>query len=129
MKYDILCRGNMFILSNKLIPIKINIDSQYNRNRKKNQLELKFEWDENKDQANQRKHGISFEEAKTIFQDPFSITINDPIHSIDEERFIDIGLSNKLRLLVVVYTETDSVIRLISSRKATSNEQKTYEQS
>lgn len=92
-------------------------------------MELKFEWDDNKDKANQRKHGISFEEAKTIFQDPFSITINDPIHSIDEERFIDIGLSNKLRLLVVVYTERDSVIRLISSRKATSNEQKTYEQS
>lgn len=92
-------------------------------------MELKFEWDDNKDKANQRKHGISFEEAKTNFQDPFSITINDPIHSIDEERFIDIGLSKKLRLLVVVYTERNSVIRLISSRKATSNEQKTYEQS
>lgn len=92
-------------------------------------MELEFEWDDYKDKANQRKHGISFEEAKTIFQDPFSVTINDQIHSFDEDRFIDIGLSNKLRLLVVVYTERGSKIRLISSRKATTKEQKNYGQS
>lgn len=92
-------------------------------------MELEFEWDNEKDKINQRKHGISFLEAKTIFQDPFSITINDPLHSFEEERFIDIGLSNKLRLLVVVYTERGTKIRLISCRKANPKEQKNYEQS
>lgn len=92
-------------------------------------MELEFEWDDEKDKINQRKHGISFLEAKTIFQDPFSITISDPLHSFDEERFIDIGLSNKLRLLVVVYTERETKIRLISCRKANTKEQKSYEQS
>lgn len=92
-------------------------------------MKLEFEWDYNKEKANQRKHGISFEEAKNIFYDPFSITINDPIHSMAEERFIDIGLSEKLRLLVVVYTQRGSKIRLISCRKASLKEQKIYEQS
>jgi uncharacterized DUF497 family protein len=79
---------------------------------------LEFEWDENKAKINQKKHGVSFEEAKTIFQNGCSITIDDPIHSHEEQRFVDIGLSNKLRLLVVVYTERGSKIRLISCRKA-----------
>ena len=90
---------------------------------------LEFEWDHEKDSINQKKHNVSFEEAKTVFGDQFSITINDPKHSLNEQRYIDIGLSDKLRLLVVVYTERGNKIRLISSRKATSQERKIYEQS
>lgn len=91
-------------------------------------MTLEFEWDDEKDKINRKKHGISFEEAKMIFRDPFSITIDDPEHSYNEQRYIDIGLSDKLKLLVVVYTERGSKIRLISSRKATIKEQKIYEQ-
>jgi uncharacterized protein len=92
-------------------------------------VELEFEWDEQKAKTNQRKHGVSFEEAKSIFQDPFSITINDPLHSLNEERFVDIGISTKLRLLVVVYTQRGTKIRLISCRKASLQEEKIYAQS
>ncbi|MBD2355874.1 BrnT family toxin [Tolypothrix sp. FACHB-123] len=92
-------------------------------------MELGFEWDEEKAKENLRKHGISFEEAKTVFNDPFAITINDPEHSIDEERFIDIGLSTRGKLLVVVYTERQLNIRIISCRQATKLEQKVYQQS
>ncbi|MDJ0649979.1 MAG: BrnT family toxin [Xenococcaceae cyanobacterium MO_188.B19] len=91
-------------------------------------MALHFEWDENKATANYQKHGISFDEAKTVFNDPFSITIVDPNHSLEEERYIDIGLSAKLRILVVVYTERHSKIRIISCRQATTRERKTYEQ-
>jgi uncharacterized DUF497 family protein len=91
-------------------------------------MELRFEWHEEKAQENLRKHGISFEEAKTVFNDPLSITIADTQHSGDEERYIDIGLSIQGRLLVVVYTERQLNIRIISCRKATKSEQKIYEQ-
>lgn len=91
-------------------------------------MALEFEWDENKAIANYQKHGISFEEAKTVFNDPFSITIADPEHSLDEERYIDIGLSARGKVLVVVYTERKSKIRIISCRPATAREQRTYEQ-
>lgn len=91
-------------------------------------MQLEFEWHEEKAKANLRKHGISFEEAKTVFNDPFSITIADPTHSIDEDRFIDIGLSATGRLLVVVYAERGTNIRLISCRRATKTERRTYEQ-
>jgi uncharacterized DUF497 family protein len=96
--------------------------------RSKEKLTLEFEWDEKNAKENQKKHDVSFEEAKTVFNDPFSITIADSKHSIDENRFIDIGLSERLRLLIVVYTERNSKIRLISSRKATPNEEKFYAQ-
>lgn len=89
---------------------------------------LEFEWDENKATANYQKHGISFDEAKTVFNDPFSITIADPEHSLDEDRYIDIGLSARGRILVIVYTERKSKIRIISCRQATAREQSTYEQ-
>ncbi len=89
---------------------------------------LEFEWDEFKNKQNQLKHGISFEEVKTIFNDPYSITINDPNHSIDEARFIDIGLSINYRILVVVYTERQNKIRIIICRKATLLERRIYEQ-
>jgi uncharacterized protein len=91
-------------------------------------MQLSFEWDENKARSNLRKHGVSFNEAATVFLDPFSITIDDPNHSIGEDRFVDIGASSNGRILVVVYTERGATIRLISCRKATSLEIKRYEQ-
>lgn len=91
-------------------------------------MTLTFEWDEVKATNNLTKHGISFEEAKTIFNDPLSISIPDPDHSADEMRYIDIGMSANGRLLVVVYTERGQNIRLISSRKVTRREQRVYEQ-
>lgn len=91
-------------------------------------MTLTFEWNKEKAIANLKKHHITFEEAKTIFDDPFSITIADPDHSIDEDRYIDIGMSSKGQLLVVIYTERQPNIRLISCRKATKREQILYEQ-
>jgi uncharacterized DUF497 family protein len=90
-------------------------------------MELTFEWDEAKDKTNRTKHGISFAEAKTVFGDPRSITIVDEQHSNEEDRYIDIGMSSAGRLIVVSYTERDPNIRIISCRKATKSEQKTYD--
>lgn len=86
-----------------------------------------FEWDENKSSANLKKHGVSFEEERTILGDPLSITVGDPEHSDDEYRFIDIGISDKGRLLVVSYTERRRRIRIISARLALPAERKVYE--
>lgn len=86
-----------------------------------------FEWDENKADKNKRKHGVSFEEAESVFYDPRSFTIPDPEHSDTELRFIDIGTSNYDRILVVVYTEREDRIRLISARPASRKERKMYE--
>ena len=85
---------------------------------------IKFEWDENKNKINQNKHKISFDEAKTVFYDEEALVIDDPEHSEEEERFIILGLSNKANLLVVChcYRVSDTVIRIISARKATSTE-------
>jgi uncharacterized DUF497 family protein len=91
-------------------------------------LTLIFEWDEAKARANWLKHGIRFEEAKTVFGDLLSVTIPDRGHSVEEERWIDIGRSALERILVVVYTERAGRIRLISSRLATAAERRTYEQ-
>ena len=91
-------------------------------------MDLRFEWDEAKADANLHKHGIGFEEAQTVFHDPRAITIFDDLHSGDEDRFVDIGLSTYGRLLVVVYTERSERIRIISSREATSVERQQYEQ-
>lgn len=91
-------------------------------------MALTFEWDEAKDLANQKKHGISFDEAKTVFGDPRSITIVDEAHSDEEDRYLDLGLSSSGRLIVVSYTERPPNVRIISCRKATKAEQKTYEQ-
>jgi len=73
-----------------------------------------FEWDEAKAILNEQKHGISFEEAATIFADPLALTIVDEAHSDEEDRFVDIGESSSGRLLVVVYTERGETIRIIS---------------
>ena len=86
-----------------------------------------FEWDEEKSQKNLRKHKVSFEEAKSVFNDPFALTIPDPKHSVGEYRYIDIGCSSKGRILVVSYSERQSNIRIISCRRATKLEQRIYE--
>jgi uncharacterized protein len=87
-----------------------------------------FIWDDNKAGENQRKHKISFEEAQTVFTDPNARMIFDPEHSADEDRFVILGISSALKLLVVChcYREKDMVIRIISARKATKQEQKQY---
>ena len=89
---------------------------------------LSFEWDENKNISNQKKHGISFEEAKTVFADELGRLIPDPDHSKGEERFILMGMSSQLRLLTVCHCERDTdTIRIISARKADTLEKKQYE--
>jgi len=87
-----------------------------------------FEWDEKKASANSNKHGVSFDEAVTVLADPFAITIADPDHSESEERYVDIGSSDRGRVLVVIYTERGTKIRIISSRKATPSERRYYEE-
>lgn len=90
---------------------------------------MKFMWDDEKASTNQKKHGVSFEEAQTVFEDYHALRIYDPDHSEDEDRFLLLGLSAVLRLLVVChcYRENDEQIRIISARKATKNESGTYE--
>ena len=86
-----------------------------------------FEWDEEKTSLNYKKHKVDFEEATTVFLDPFSMTIPDPENSESEARYIDLGLSDKGRLLIVVYTERGLNIRIITCRKASNSERKFYE--
>ena len=90
---------------------------------------LHFIWDEDKNKTNQKKHGISFDEAKTVFFDENAVEFQDPDHSKEEDRFILLGFSFKLRMLVVCYCyrENDTVIRIISARKATNKERLNYE--
>ena len=88
---------------------------------------LLFEWDPNKAERNERLHGISFDEACTTFEDPLSKTIDDPLHSENEERFVLIGQSIRRRILVVVHTEREERIRVISARQATKRERRAYE--
>ena len=92
--------------------------------------ELTFSWDDRKDRENQRKHGVSFEEATTAFADEHARLKHDPAHSRDEERFMLLGFSAKLRVLVVAhaYRQGETEIRIISARKATRNERKQYGQ-
>ena len=88
--------------------------------------ELIFEWDDEKARRNEAKHGVSFEEGKTVFNDPSAITIADPAHSQHEQRWLDIGLSAGGRILVVCYTERGNSIRIIGCRKATNTERRSY---
>ena len=88
---------------------------------------LTFEWDPQKAESNIEKHGVSFEEASTVFRDPLSLSIDDPLHSTGEVRMVQIGSSHKNRLLVVVHTEREDNIRIISARKATKEERNNYE--
>jgi uncharacterized DUF497 family protein len=89
-------------------------------------MSIQFEWDEEKAGVNKEKHGVTFEEARTVFNDPFSITISDPDHSADEDRWLDIGFSCQGRLLVVWYAERSNRIRIIGSRRATRTEERGY---
>jgi uncharacterized DUF497 family protein len=90
-------------------------------------MSLNFTWDERKDKRNLKKHGVSFEEASTVFGDPLARTIHDPLHSEIEDRFVSIGESVSRRLLVVVFTDRGDQIRIISARAATGRETKDYE--
>jgi uncharacterized DUF497 family protein len=90
-------------------------------------MALFFEWNEIKESTSFKKHGVSFEEATTVFGDIGSTTISDPLHSIDEDRFIIIGHSHKNRIVVVVHTERGDKIRIISARLATKGERNFYE--
>ena len=89
---------------------------------------IQFKWDENKNRKNKREHGVSFEEAQTVFLDENAIRFFDPDHSEEEDHFIMLGISFKLRVLVVChcYRENDEVIRLISARKADKDEIRDY---
>ena len=90
---------------------------------------LRFEWDDTKAAQNRRKHGITFQEAMTVFTDERALLIDDPDHSEDEDRFILLGLSSALRTLVVChcYRGREGVIRLISARRANTQERKRYQ--
>jgi hypothetical protein len=89
---------------------------------------LHFEWDSKKAGQNVKKHGVSFEEASTVFGDALSLTIPDPLSSMGEERFLIIGSSYFGKLLVVAHTDKEDTIRIISARSATSRERKAYEE-
>jgi hypothetical protein len=88
---------------------------------------VKFEWDPKKAEANLAKHGVSFENASTVFGDPLAGTIPDPLHSADEARFITMGHSAAGNLVVVVHTERGERARIINARLATAAERKRYE--
>lgn len=90
---------------------------------------LQFEWDPKKANKNVNKHHVSFEEAATVFSDPLALTIPDPLHSAAEDRYVELGESDSGRLLVVVFTERDDRICIISARKATRKERNDYEES
>ncbi len=89
---------------------------------------MKFEWDPTKADANERKHGVAFEEASTVFGDVLSVSSRDPDHSIEENRFITFGLSIQGRVLLVSHADRASAIRIISARVATRKEKQIYEE-
>ncbi len=89
---------------------------------------MEFQWDPRKDRSNRRKHAVSFREAATVFEDPLSATFPDPDHSLQEERFLTIGMSRVGRILVIAHTEYEEEIRIISARPATPTERNFYEE-
>ena len=91
---------------------------------------MRFAWDENKNEINKKKHGISFETAQEVFHDDNAILFDDPDHSIGEERFLIIGMTKSLKVCIVshCYRDSDNIIRLISAREATKHERKVYEE-
>ena len=88
---------------------------------------MRFQWDRDKSALNRNKHGVTFDEAVTVFYDPLAATFGDPDHSIEEERLITVGYSAQGRLLVVCHTERSGAIRIISARRATARERKRHE--
>jgi hypothetical protein len=91
-------------------------------------MSLRFEWDDEKAKANLAKHGVAFEEAATVFSDPLSSTIDDPDHSTTEDRFVTIGRSVADRVIVVIHTDREDQVRLVSARTATPRERRAYEE-
>ena len=89
---------------------------------------MQFEWNKNKAVKNLSKHGVSFEEAKTVFDDPLYVDFYDPEHSESEERYLIVGESDRGRLLIVSYTERGDAVRLISAREVTRTEREAYEE-
>jgi uncharacterized protein len=92
-----------------------------------NEFNIEFEWDPLKADSNLRKHGVLFTDAATVFSDPLSMTVYDPDHSLDENRYIIVGMSHRSRLLIVAFAERGNRIRIISARQLTGAERKTYE--
>lgn len=88
---------------------------------------MQFEWDSEKAESNLKKHGVSFDEAKTVWNDFFFIDFYDEKHSVEENRFLIVGESEQKRLLIVSYTEIEDIIRIISAREVTSKERRDYE--
>jgi len=88
---------------------------------------VRFEWDPEKAASNLTRHGVSFDEASTVFGDPLAITIVDPDHSVDEERWLTKGVSLQRRVLIVWHTDRGCTVRIIGARQATPNERRTYE--
>lgn len=88
---------------------------------------MEFEWDDDKAEANFAKHGVSFLEASSVFDDDLSLTFSDPDHSVGEERLVIIGHSQRGRLLFVSHTDREGVVRIISAREVTRRERKVYE--
>ena len=91
-------------------------------------MELRFTWDSNKATANLAKHGVSFDEARQVFEDPLAQTVHDPAHGLEERRFRTIGLALSGRLVVVFYADRGDTIRIIGARRATRREQRDYEE-
>ena len=89
---------------------------------------MRFSWDTKKAASNLNKHGVSFEEAATVFGDPLSDTFPDPDHSLEDDRFVIIGASESGKILVVAHTDDGEVVRLISAREVTQGERKSYEE-
>ena len=90
---------------------------------------MRFEWDGKKATVNLTRHGVSFEEAVTVFGDPLSDTFDDPDHSIEEQRFLIIGTSDRGRMLIVAHTDDGAIVRIISAREPTAGEREFYEES
>jgi len=88
---------------------------------------VRFEWDPGKAQRNLARHGVSFDEAATVFGDSLAVTIHDPDHSQEEERFLTTGLSNRHRLIIVAHTEREDRVRIITARDVTPRERSQYE--
>jgi hypothetical protein len=88
---------------------------------------MRFEWDREKAKLNSRKHGVSFDEAVTVFYDPLSATFDDPDHSSSERRLITVGYSSRGRLLVISHADRGEAIRIVSARAATASERKRHE--
>ncbi len=91
-------------------------------------MDMRFDWSPAKEKRNVAKHGVTFAEASTVFADTLSLTVSDPDHSTAEQRYLILGMSHRFRLLVVVHTDEDEAVRIISARPAERYERRQYEQ-